>query len=70
MRGMSAKQWDAVEVGVDEWFLGQREGKGPGDGYSPFIDLGDCDRELAERIAACLNYCADIPIDDLLNFLP
>ena len=49
--------WEAVEVGVDEWFLGKREGDGPGDGYHPFIDIGhgeEC-KEIAKGLAAELN---------------
>lgn len=50
-------QWEAVEVGVDEWFLGCREGEGPGDGYNPFEDIGhgpEC-KSIAEHLAASFN---------------
>lgn len=52
-------QWEAVECGVDEWFLGKREGEGPGDGYDPFIDLGGATREEAEYLASELNKYED-----------
>jgi len=60
-------QWEAVEVGVDEWFLGCREGEGPGDGYSPFLDIGHGreHKEIASMLADCLNACERIGESDV-----
>lgn len=57
--------WHAVEVGCDEWFLGKPDSDDPDHGWSPFIDLGDVDRELAERIVACMNFCRQFPTEFL-----
>lgn len=59
--------WEAVEVGVDEWFLGCREGEGPGDGYNPFLDIahGPGGKAAAEMIAHFLNDHGDQSDDDL-----
>jgi hypothetical protein len=57
-------EWEAVECGIDEWFLAKPDGDG---GYTPYYDAGCIPGDLMKRIALCLN-CLEGVEDETLEY--